>query len=38
MDMGRTLLNVVGNCLACAVIARSEGQFANRKELKVFSN
>jgi proton glutamate symport protein len=25
MDMGRTMLNVVGNCLACAVIARSEG-------------
>jgi proton glutamate symport protein len=24
MDMGRTLLNVVGNCLASAVIARSE--------------
>ena len=25
MDMGRTLLNVVGNCMASAVIARSEG-------------
>jgi proton glutamate symport protein len=24
MDMGRTLMNVVGNCMACAVIARSE--------------
>jgi proton glutamate symport protein len=25
MDMGRTLMNVVGNCLASAVVARSEG-------------
>jgi proton glutamate symport protein len=25
MDMGRTMMNVVGNCMACAVIARSEG-------------
>jgi proton glutamate symport protein len=25
MDMGRTLMNVVGNCIACAVVARSEG-------------
>ena len=25
MDMGRTLVNVVGNCLACAVVARWEG-------------
>ena len=24
MDMGRTMMNVVGNCMACAVIARSE--------------
>jgi proton glutamate symport protein len=28
MDMGRSLMNVVGNSLACAVIARSEGEFA----------
>jgi len=27
MDMGRTSINVVGNCLATAVIARWEGQF-----------
>ncbi len=27
MDMGRTTLNVVGNCLASAVIARWEGEF-----------
>jgi Na+/H+-dicarboxylate symporter len=26
IDMGRTALNVIGNCLACAVIARWEGQ------------
>jgi proton glutamate symport protein len=25
MDMGRTLMNVVGNCMACAIVARSEG-------------
>ena len=25
MDMGRTMMNVVGNCMASAVIARSEG-------------
>jgi proton glutamate symport protein len=30
MDMGRTVINVAGNCLACAVVARWEGQF--RKE------
>jgi proton glutamate symport protein len=24
MDMARTAVNVIGNCLACAVIARSE--------------
>jgi len=30
MDMGRTVINVTGNCLACAVVARWEGQF--RKE------
>lgn len=27
MDMGRTVVNVVGNCLAAAVIARWEGEF-----------
>ena len=27
MDMARTMVNVVGNCLASAVIARSEGVF-----------
>jgi proton glutamate symport protein len=24
MDMGRTAVNVLGNCLACAVVAKSE--------------
>jgi len=27
MDMGRTLMNVVGNCIASAIIARTEGAF-----------
>jgi Na+/H+-dicarboxylate symporter len=27
MDMGRAALNVLGNCLACVVIARWEGEF-----------
>jgi proton glutamate symport protein len=27
MDMGRTTINVVGNCLAAAVVARWEGEF-----------
>jgi proton glutamate symport protein len=26
MDMARTTINVVGNCLAAAVVARWEGQ------------
>lgn len=26
MDMGRTAVNVIGNCLACAVVARWEGE------------
>src|SRR5580658_1303711 len=29
IDMGRTMINVVGNCLASAVVARSEGVFAD---------
>jgi Na+/H+-dicarboxylate symporter len=28
MDMGRTAINVIGNCLATAVVARSEGEYA----------
>ncbi len=30
MDMARTAVNVIGNCLACAVIARSEGELPSR--------
>jgi proton glutamate symport protein len=26
MDMGRTALNVIGNCMAAAVVARWEGE------------
>jgi Na+/H+-dicarboxylate symporter len=25
MDMGRTLMNVIGNCVACAIVAQWEG-------------
>ena len=31
MDMGRTTVNVVGNCLASAVIARWEGEFGTER-------
>jgi len=31
MDMGRTTCNVVGNCLATAVVARWEGQFGSER-------
>ena len=31
MDMGRTCINVIGNCLATAVIARWEGEFDDRR-------
>jgi proton glutamate symport protein len=27
MDMGRTVVNVIGNSLAAAVVSRVEGQF-----------
>ncbi|MBZ5570709.1 MAG: cation:dicarboxylase symporter family transporter [Acidobacteriia bacterium] len=39
MDMGRTAVNVVGNCLATVVIARWEGDFgkASQPDLKVAS-
>lgn len=33
MDMGRTSVNVIGNCLASAVIARSEGELIDPTEL-----
>ena len=31
MDMGRTAINVIGNCLATVVIARWEGEFGNAR-------
>jgi proton glutamate symport protein len=31
MDMARTSVNVIGNCLACCVIARWEGEFDDEK-------
>ena len=31
MDMGRTCVNVIGNCLATCVIARWEGEFDDRR-------
>ncbi len=39
MDMGRTMTNVIGNCLASVVVARWEGVFkeATDKELQVAS-
>jgi proton glutamate symport protein len=34
MDMGRTAINVIGNCLATVVIARWEGEFENASAAK----
>jgi Na+/H+-dicarboxylate symporter len=31
MDMGRTCVNVIGNCLATAVVARWEGEFDDKR-------
>jgi proton glutamate symport protein len=33
MDMARTAVNVIGNCLACAVIARWEGELAENSAI-----
>jgi len=33
MDMARTCVNVIGNCLATVVIARWEGAFRNHEWL-----
>ena len=33
MDMGRTAVNVIGNCLATVVIARWEGEFGGGEPL-----
>jgi Na+/H+-dicarboxylate symporter len=30
--MGRTMMNVVGNCLATAVVASSEGELIDARE------
>jgi proton glutamate symport protein len=35
MDMGRTCVNLVGNCLATVVVARWEGEF-NDQRARVF--
>jgi proton glutamate symport protein len=37
MDMGRTMTNVIGNCLASVVVARWEGVFreATDRELEL---
>lgn len=32
MDMGRTAVNVIGNCLACVVMARWEGMFRDHPD------
>jgi proton glutamate symport protein len=32
MDMGRTAMNVIGNCLAAAVVARWEGELSQPSE------
>jgi Na+/H+-dicarboxylate symporter len=31
MDMGRTSVNVIGNCLATIVVARWEGEFDDKR-------
>jgi proton glutamate symport protein len=33
MDMGRTAMNVIGNCLAAAGVARWEGELTAPQEL-----
>ena len=36
MDMARTSVNVLGNCLASVVIARWEGEFDSEKAVREF--
>ena len=36
MDMGRTCVNVIGNCLATIVVARWEGEFDDRACTRVW--
>jgi proton glutamate symport protein len=33
MDIGRTAVNVLGNCLATVVVARWEGEFPGESQL-----
>ncbi len=35
MDMGRTSVNVMGNCIATAVVARWEGVFDDNKNARI---
>ncbi|WP_281242197.1 dicarboxylate/amino acid:cation symporter [Formivibrio citricus] len=35
LDMGRTAINVVGNSIACAVVAKWEGQLAETKDDRI---
>jgi len=37
MDMARTTVNLVGNCLASVVMARWEGEFDDAKAREEFS-
>jgi proton glutamate symport protein len=37
MDMARTMVNLVGNCLASAIMARWEGEWGNGQEASVMS-
>ena len=37
MDMGRTMTNVIGNCLASVVVARWEGVFSEASDLELDS-
>lgn len=38
LDMARTAVNVIGNCLACVVIARWEGEFDDKVALEYSKN
>jgi proton glutamate symport protein len=38
MDMGRTSVNVLGNCLATVVISRWEGDFGKEQPSPVVMN
>ncbi|CAN5823764.1 glutamate/proton symporter GltT [soil metagenome] len=38
MDMARTSVNLLGNCLACVVVARWEGKFDEAKARREFSD